>query len=142
MSAVSANSIRWEKGAAGPGGCPLDKVRALQRTLYRCAKQEPERRFHALYSYVHRMDVPRRAWVGVCANRGAPGVDGVTVDSVAASGVDCSSRNCRRNCGRIRIVRRYCGGSRFPTGAAGRVQAAFDSHRGGPCGDDGRETGP
>ncbi|MEU9015930.1 group II intron reverse transcriptase/maturase [Streptomyces sp. NPDC048479] len=34
------------------------------------------------------MDVLRRAWAGVCANRGAPGVDGMTVDAVAASGVD------------------------------------------------------
>ncbi|WP_406420152.1 group II intron reverse transcriptase/maturase [Streptomyces sp. NBC_01614] len=34
------------------------------------------------------MDVLRRAWAGVCANRGAPGADGVTVDAVAASGVD------------------------------------------------------
>jgi group II intron reverse transcriptase/maturase len=66
----------------------LDKVRALQWTLYRCAKQEPERRFHALYCHVYRMDVLRRAWAGVCANRGAPGADGVTVDAVAASGVD------------------------------------------------------
>lgn len=88
MSAVSARSIRREDGAARPGGRPLDKVRALQWTLYRCAKQEPERRFHALYCHVHRMDVLRRAWAGVCANRGAPGVDGVTVDAVAASGVD------------------------------------------------------
>ncbi|MFJ6141925.1 group II intron reverse transcriptase/maturase [Kitasatospora sp. NPDC092286] len=60
----------------------------MQWTLYRCAKQEPERRFHALYGHVLRMDVLWRAWSSVCANRGAPGVDGVTVDQVAASGVD------------------------------------------------------
>ena len=88
MSAVSASSIRREEGAAGLGGRPLDKVRALQWALYCCAKQEPERRFHALYGHVHRMDVLWRAWSVVCANRGAPGVDGVTVDAVAASGVD------------------------------------------------------
>lgn len=86
MSAVSANSARQRGRAVGRR--PLDKVRALQWTLYRCAKQEPERRFHALYCHVHRMDVLRRAWAGVCANRGAPGVDGLTVDAVAASGVE------------------------------------------------------
>ncbi|MFJ9713419.1 group II intron reverse transcriptase/maturase [Streptomyces sp. NPDC101234] len=88
MSAVSASPIRREEGVARLDGRPLDKVRALQWTLYRCAKQEPERRFHALYGHVHRMDVLWRAWSIVCANRGAPGVDGVTVDAVAASGVD------------------------------------------------------
>lgn len=88
MSAVSASSIRREEDAAGPGGRLLDKVRALQRTLYRCAEQEPERRFHALYGHVHRMTVLRRAWAGVCANRDAPGVDGMTVDAVEISGVD------------------------------------------------------
>jgi group II intron reverse transcriptase/maturase len=56
--------------------------------LYRCAEQEPERRFHALYGHVHRMDVLWRAWSVVCANRGAPGVDGVSVDEVAAAGVE------------------------------------------------------
>jgi RNA-directed DNA polymerase len=87
VSAVSARSARREDGPARPGGRPLDKVRALQWTLYRCAKQQPERRFHALYGHVHRMDVLWRAWAGVCANRGAAGVDGVTVDAVAAAGV-------------------------------------------------------
>ena len=92
MSAVTASSIRREEGAAGSpagyGRLPLDKVRALQWTLYRCAEQEPERRFHALYGHVHRMDVLWRAWSVVCANRGAPGVDGVSVDAVAVSGVE------------------------------------------------------
>lgn len=87
MSAESASSIRREDTGRAARR-PLDKVRALQWTLYRSAKQEPERRFHALYGHVHRMDVLWRAWIGVCTNRGAPGVDGVTVDAVLASGVE------------------------------------------------------
>ncbi len=88
MSAESASSTRREEGAARLGDRPLDKVRALQWTLYRCAKQEPERRFHALYGHVFRSDVLWRAWAGVCANRGAPGGGGVSVDAVAAAGVE------------------------------------------------------
>ncbi|MEY9988244.1 group II intron reverse transcriptase/maturase [Streptomyces sp. V4I8] len=88
MSAGSASSTRRKEGVARPDGRPLDKVRALQWTLYRCAKQDPERRFHALYGHVSRRDILWRAWADVCANRGAPGVDGVTVDAVAAAGVE------------------------------------------------------
>ena len=61
----------------------VDKVRALQRVLYRSAKQEPHRRFHALYDKVARGDVLWRAWVEVANNQGAPGVDGVTITSIA-----------------------------------------------------------
>ena len=35
----------------------LDASRALQRVLYRSAKQDPNRRFHALYDKVARSDV-------------------------------------------------------------------------------------
>ena len=61
----------------------VDKVRALQRVLYRSAKQEPHRRFHALFDKVARGDVLWRAWVEVANNQGAPGVDGVTITSIA-----------------------------------------------------------
>jgi RNA-directed DNA polymerase len=64
----------------------VDRVRALQRVLYRCAKQDRDRRFHALFDKVARSDVMWRAWREVCANRGAPGVDGVTIEQVERSG--------------------------------------------------------
>ena len=46
-----------------------DKVRELQRTLYRAAKADPGRRFHALYDKVSRRDVLERAWALVRANK-------------------------------------------------------------------------
>lgn len=65
-----------------------DKTRAPQRVLYHSAKQNPNRRFHALYDKVARSDVLARAWGEVRANRGAPGVDGVGIAGVEASGVE------------------------------------------------------
>jgi RNA-directed DNA polymerase len=65
----------------------LDPVRALQRKLYRAAKQCRSRRFHALYDKVLRRDVLWRAWAEVAVNDGAPGVDGVSVAAIEESGV-------------------------------------------------------
>ena len=66
----------------------LDKVRELQRTLYRAAKADPGRRFHALYDKVSRRDVLERAWELVRANRGAAGIDRQTIADVERYGVD------------------------------------------------------
>ena len=66
----------------------VDPVRALQRVLYRSAKQQPTRRFHALYDKVARGDVLWRAWAEVAKNQGAPGVDGVTIASIADGGTE------------------------------------------------------
>jgi RNA-directed DNA polymerase len=56
--------------------------------LYRSAKQDRTRRFHALFDKLARSDVMWRAWVDVATNRGAPGVDGVTVASIADGGAE------------------------------------------------------
>jgi group II intron reverse transcriptase/maturase len=65
-----------------------DRVRELQRTLYRAAKADPGRRFHALYDKLHRRDVLERAWGQVRANRGAAGIYRVTLAAVEQYGID------------------------------------------------------
>src|SRR5919198_3101048 len=64
-----------------------DSVRELQRTLYRAAKADPGRRFHALFDKVYRRDVLERAWELVRANRGAAGIDRQTIADVERYGV-------------------------------------------------------
>lgn len=58
------------------------KVEELRATLYRVAKTEPKRRFHALYDKVCRPDVLQEAWAQVRANGGAAGVDGKTIEEI------------------------------------------------------------
>jgi len=59
----------------------------LQHALYRAAKADPGRRFHALYDKVSRSDVLWRAWVKVRSNNGAPGIDNTTLAKVEEYGV-------------------------------------------------------
>jgi hypothetical protein len=56
--------------------------------LYRSAKQNPKRRFHALYDKLARSDVMWRAWVDVATNQGAPGIDGETIADIEAEGAE------------------------------------------------------
>jgi RNA-directed DNA polymerase len=69
------------------GRSPSDPVRALQHALYRAAKADPGRRFHALGDKVHRRDVLARAWSMVRRNNGAPGIDAVDLEQVEEYGV-------------------------------------------------------
>ena len=64
-----------------------DKVRELQRTLYRAAKADPGRRFHALHDKVYRSDVLERGWELVRANRGVAGIDKQTIADIEEYGV-------------------------------------------------------
>ena len=64
-----------------------DTVRELQRTLYRAAKADPGRRFHALYDKVYRRDVLEWAWESVRANKGAAGIDRQTIADVEEYGI-------------------------------------------------------
>jgi len=69
------------------GHTPVDNVRQLQNRLWAAAKQSPGRRFHALYDRIYRPDVLWEAWRRVRANRGAAGVDGLTLEAVEDYGV-------------------------------------------------------
>jgi retron-type reverse transcriptase len=70
------------------GRKPLDKVRQLQRRLWSTAKRQPGRRFHALLDRIYRRDVLWEAWRRVKRNRGAAGVDAMTLAAVEQWGVE------------------------------------------------------
>src|SRR5258708_17014985 len=65
--------------APGIGWADPVNVRRLQRKLWAAARQSPERRFHALYDRVRRGDVLWEAWHRVRKNKGAAGVDKITL---------------------------------------------------------------
>jgi RNA-directed DNA polymerase len=59
-----------------------ENIRELQRKLYRKAKQEKEYRFYLLYDKIYKRDILSHAYSLVKANKGAPGIDGETFDSI------------------------------------------------------------
>ena len=65
-----------------------EKIRTLQRKLYRKAKAEPAFRFYVLYDKIYRADILRHAYAVARANAGAPGVDGVSFAQIEASGLE------------------------------------------------------
>jgi RNA-directed DNA polymerase len=81
---AAAPAVRARAVRRGDG---MGSLQALQRVLYRCAKQDPSRRFHALYDKLTRSDVMWQAWIDVRTNGGAPGADAVTIASIEADGV-------------------------------------------------------
>jgi RNA-directed DNA polymerase len=65
-----------------------EKIRSLQRKLYRKAKAEPAFRFYVLYDKICREDILRHAYGLARANAGAPGVDGISFAEIEAQGLE------------------------------------------------------
>jgi RNA-directed DNA polymerase len=63
-----------------------EKLRSLQKKLYLKAKAEPDYRFYLLYDKVWREDILAHAYELARANRGAPGVDGITFAKIESAG--------------------------------------------------------
>jgi len=88
-SASTRKGMTGSTGSNHPGGRESsDKVRQLQRRLWRTAKRQPGRRFHALLDRIYRRDVLWEAWRRVKQNRGAAGVDAMTLAAVEQLGVE------------------------------------------------------
>ena len=79
MSAVSASPAA--------SGSVMDPVLGLQHALYRAAKADPGRRFHALRDKVYRRDILEWAWEDMRRNGGAAGIDLITITDVQEYGV-------------------------------------------------------
>jgi RNA-directed DNA polymerase len=87
-------------------------LRALRQKLGQKAKQQKRFRFYSLYGLVGRRDVLEAAWAAVRRNDGAPGVDGVSIEAIAATPeteaawLDEIQRSLRERTYRAQAVRR------------------------------------
>jgi RNA-directed DNA polymerase len=73
-----------------------EKIQRLRESLYAKAKQEPECRFQFLYDKIHRDDVLAHAYAIAKHNRGAPGVDGQTFETIESQGTEPWLREIQR----------------------------------------------
>jgi len=85
---AACSHARQRSEGAGDGSQEIttpQKLRKLQRALYRKAKAEPAYRFWSLYSELTRRELLEYALQVVKSNDGAPGVDGQSVEDITAT---------------------------------------------------------
>src|SRR5215469_2501682 len=92
-----------------------EKIRTLQRKLYRKAKMEPAFRFYVLYDKVCREDILRHAYGLSSGQCGCTGVDEVSFAAIEASGLEAWLAALREE-----LVSKTCGGGKYrsPTAQA------------------------
>jgi len=87
------------------------RLRDWRAKLSAKAKQEKRFRFYSLYGLVSHPETLREAWAQVRAKRGAPGVDGVTIEQIEREGEQAF----------LEVLGRELAGKTYRAGAVRRV---------------------
>ena len=85
---MQAYPKQWRSPFPTNGVRGTGTLEMLQSRLYQAAKADRKRRFYTLHDKICRTDVLREAWRHVAKNKGAPGIDGETIEAIEKTGVD------------------------------------------------------